>query len=57
MLTGCVPMYFAGKSIGVETPILNSAILWASTIYETDFMQNGRGENMVDFKELENSNR
>ena len=52
MLTGCVPMYYAGKAIGVETPIMNSAILWASTIYETDFFQNGRGENMVNFSEL-----
>ena len=52
MLTGCVPIYCAGKAIGVDTPIINSAILWASTIYETDFLQNGRNDKVINFEEL-----
>ena len=52
MLTGCVPMMFAGRAIGVPTPIIHSAILWASTIYETDFIQNGRNDSMIDFEDL-----
>lgn len=49
VLTGCVPTYFAGRAIGMETPIINSAILWASTIYETDFKQHGRNNEAIDF--------
>lgn len=52
MLTGCVPMYYAGEAIGVETPIIKSAILWASTVYATDFIQNGRNNKMIDFETL-----
>ena len=50
--TGCVPMFFAGQAIGIDTPIINSAILWGSTIYATDFMQNGRNNAMIDFPAL-----
>ncbi|MCL2164553.1 MAG: NAD/NADP octopine/nopaline dehydrogenase family protein [Oscillospiraceae bacterium] len=50
--TGCVPMYFAGQAIGMDTPVINSAILWASTIYATDFKQNGRNNEVIDFEEL-----
>lgn len=49
MLTGCVPIYYAGHAIGVDAPIINSAILWASTIYATDFKQNGRNGEVIDF--------
>jgi opine dehydrogenase len=52
VMTGCVPMYYAGQAIGVETPVINSAILWASTIYETDFKHNGRNNNVIDFEAL-----
>ncbi len=52
MLTGCVPMMFAGQAVGIETPVIKSAILWASTIYETDFVQNGRNDTMLDYEEL-----
>lgn len=52
VMTGCVPMFYAGKAIGVDTPVINSAILWASTIYETDFKQNGRNDRVVDFDAL-----
>jgi len=52
VLTGCVPTYFAGEAIGIETPIINSVILWASTIYATDFKQHGRNNEAIDFKEL-----
>lgn len=52
MLTGCVPMYYAGLAAGVDTPVINSAILWASTIYETDFKHNGRNNEVIDFPAL-----
>jgi len=52
VLTGCVPVYYAGKAIGTETPIIHSAILWASTIYETDLKQNGRNDQVIDFGAL-----
>lgn len=52
MLTGCVPMYYAGEAVGVETPIIKSAILWASTVYATDFIQNGRNDSVIDFKAM-----
>ncbi len=52
MLTGCVPMYCAGKHAGVDTPIIKSAILWASTVYASDFYYNGRNTEKIDFAEL-----
>lgn len=52
VLTGCVPVYYAGKAIGIESPIINSAILWASTIYASDFKQNGRNDKIIDFTAL-----
>lgn len=52
VLTGCVPTYYAGKEIGLETPVINSVILWASTIYATDFKQHGRNDNVIDFAAL-----
>lgn len=52
LLTGCVPMFYAGKAVGVETPVINSSILWASTIYATDFKQNGRNAEKVDFSSI-----
>jgi opine dehydrogenase len=57
MLTGCVPFYCAGAAAGVDTPIIKSAILWASTVYATDFMQNGRNENDVDFSAVAGQSR
>ena len=50
--TGCVPFFFAGETVGVETPVIVSTILWASTIYETDFLQYGRNRALLDFDEL-----
>lgn len=52
MLTGCVPMFYAGQAIGIDTPIIKSAILWASTVYGTDFIQHGRNEDKIDFEQL-----
>ncbi|MCL2368370.1 MAG: NAD/NADP octopine/nopaline dehydrogenase family protein [Oscillospiraceae bacterium] len=52
MATGCVPIYFAGQAVGIATPVIDSAILWASTIYETDFKQGGRNDQAIDFREL-----
>ena len=53
MLTGCVPVYYAGEALGIETPIIKSAILWASTVYATDFIQNGRNKEVIDFDEMQ----
>lgn len=52
VLTGCVPTYYAGRAIGIEVPIINSVILWASTIYATDFKQNGRNDKVIDLGKL-----
>ena len=52
MLTGCVPVNYAGQVAKVPTPVINSAILWASTLYETDFNMNGRNQNVLDFEAL-----
>ena len=52
ILTGCVPMYYAARTVGLELPVTNSIILWASTIYSSDFKQHGRGPNVINFDEL-----
>lgn len=52
VLTGCVLKYYAGRAIGIESPIINSAILWASTIYASGFKQNGRNDKIIDFAAL-----
>ncbi len=52
ILTGCVPVYCAGKAAGVSTPIIESAIQWASTIYRYDFLGNGRNDKRIDFQKL-----
>jgi opine dehydrogenase len=52
ILTGCVPMHCAGVSAGVETPVIKSSILWASTIYGSDFIQNGRNDRLLDFGQI-----
>lgn len=52
ILTGCVPMYYAGKAAGLRVPVINSSILWASTIYASDFKQNGRNDEIIDFPQL-----
>lgn len=57
IMTGCVPVYCAGEAIGVPTPIIKSSILWASTIYETDFIQNGRNQEAINFTEVINDAR
>jgi len=49
IMTGCVPVFFAGREVGVDVPVIRSAILWASTVYATDFIQNGRNGERVDF--------
>ena len=51
-MTGCVPVYCAGKAAGVSTPIIESAIQWASTIYRYDFLGNGRNDKRIDFQKL-----
>ncbi|MFV0393231.1 MAG: NAD/NADP octopine/nopaline dehydrogenase family protein [Coprobacillaceae bacterium] len=52
ILTGCVPLYYAGKAAGVEMRIVHSVILWASTIYATDFIYNGRNDEVIDFETI-----
>lgn len=50
--TGCVPMSCLGKQIGVDTYIINSAIQWASTVYNFDFIKNGRNEKTLDISQI-----
>jgi len=52
ILTGCVPVYYAAKAAGVETPIIKSAILWASTVYHYDFLTNVRNDKKINFNEV-----
>jgi len=50
--TGCVPLSCLAKHIGVPTPIIDSVISWASTVYNYDFMANGRNDDVLDFRAL-----
>ncbi|MGI5971664.1 MAG: NAD/NADP octopine/nopaline dehydrogenase family protein [Oscillospiraceae bacterium] len=50
VLTGLVPMSCLGKNLGVPTPIIDSAINWASTVYHLDFFSLGRNEENIDFE-------
>lgn len=52
ILTGCVPVYYAGKAAGLETPIIKSVILWASTVYHYDFLARGRNDKQINFEEI-----
>ena len=49
ILTGCVPVCCAGKHAGVDTPVIESVIRWATTIYQFDFMGKGRNDLKIDF--------
>lgn len=46
--TGCVPMHCIGKAVGVETPLMEQVIGWASAVYQVDFMERGRNESKLD---------
>ena len=50
--TGLVPISFAGKAIGCATPVIDSAIAWAGSIYGMDFRKDGRNDEMIDFGAL-----
>ena len=49
ILTGCVPASCAGKAAGVATPVMDTLISWASTLYGRDFHAEGRNEALIDF--------
>ncbi|MEA5040147.1 MAG: NAD/NADP octopine/nopaline dehydrogenase family protein [Clostridiaceae bacterium] len=46
--TGCVPVSCLGKHLGVPTPIIDSVISWASSVYGRDFMVTGRNGERID---------
>ena len=50
--TGCVPVSCLGKAIEVPTPVVDSVIHWASTIYDYNFFQEGFNAGKFDFIEL-----
>ena len=50
--TGCVPVVTLGRLVGVQTPIMSSAIDWASILYKRDFRMSGRNEHNVDFSAI-----
>ncbi len=52
ILTGCVPMSYAGRALGIDTYIMDSVIQWASTIYHYNFYKLGRNEDLIDFSAL-----
>ena len=52
ILTGCVPLSYAGKAVGSDTYIIDSVIQWASTIYHFNFYKLGRNEDLIDFSAL-----
>ncbi|MDD4495229.1 MAG: NAD/NADP octopine/nopaline dehydrogenase family protein [Eubacteriales bacterium] len=52
ILTGCVPVSFAGRAAGCDTYIIDSVIQWASTIYHYNFYKYGRNEDLIDFTAL-----
>ncbi len=51
--TGCVPVSCIGKKIGVPTPIIDSVIHWASSVYSFDFYKEGRNSERIGLDNIE----
>ncbi len=51
--TGCVPVSCMGKKIGVPTPVIDSVISWASSVYDFDFYKNGRNSEKMGLDSME----
>lgn len=52
IMTGCVPVSCAARAVGAKTPIIDSAIQWATAVYDYDFYNNGRSERLIDVERL-----
>jgi opine dehydrogenase len=48
--TGCVPVSCAGNYAGVKTEAIDTVIKWASLLYNTDFLADGRNGESLDFE-------
>ncbi|HML48181.1 MAG TPA: NAD/NADP octopine/nopaline dehydrogenase family protein, partial [Clostridia bacterium] len=47
--TGCVPVSCLGRRAGVKTPVIDSAIQWAGSVYGRNYFEEGRGGAQIDF--------
>lgn len=50
--TGCVPVSCLGRQVGVKTPVIDSAIQWAGSVYGRNYAEEGRGESQINFGEV-----
>ncbi|WP_343210434.1 NAD/NADP-dependent octopine/nopaline dehydrogenase family protein [Anaerolentibacter hominis] len=50
--TGFVPMYCMGRHLGIEMPVTEAVIKWASVLYDYDFMGRGRNEKKLNLDEI-----
>ncbi|MBC8536248.1 NAD/NADP-dependent octopine/nopaline dehydrogenase family protein [Feifania hominis] len=50
--TGCVPMLAMGRRFGIEMPVTEAVIRWASAVYGRDFYAEGRNEFRLDLDAL-----
>lgn len=49
---GCVPVSCLGKRIGVGTPVIDSTIHWAGTVFGRNYFEEGRGDAKINFDEV-----
>lgn len=47
--TGCVPMFDMGRQLGLDMPMTESVIKWASAVFGRDFYTQGRNRERLDF--------
>lgn len=50
--TGCVPMSYIAKMIGVATPTMDAVISWASALYNLNFYEIGRNDKDLNLEEI-----
>ncbi len=50
--TGCVPMFDMGRELGLEMPLTEAVIKWASAVFNRDFYTEGRNRERLDFSLL-----
>lgn len=50
--TGCVPLSAVAAHLGVDTPITNALISWASALYGFDFVGRGRNADKMDLDNI-----
>lgn len=50
--TGCVPISCVGRELGVPTPVIDSVIAWASSVYNVDLYATGRNADKMGIQNL-----